>query len=100
MQYDFQKVLSTEMLIYYITIIVFMIVIGITINYGVSELRQTKNEKLETELSLVQSAIIQQYALMKTKQEDGQVATKITANADLKEDEGRPTDLIGILQVI
>lgn len=78
-----------------VTIIVLMIILSITINYGVSTIYEVSNDKMESELSLVQEAIMQQYALVKSKNELGLVATSISSNKSLSSDSGRPTDLVG-----
>jgi type II secretory pathway pseudopilin PulG len=78
-----------------VTIIVLMIILSITINYGVSTIYEVSNDKMEAELSLVQEAIMQQYALVKSKNELGLVATSISSNTSLSSDSERPTDLVG-----
>ena len=49
-----------------ITIIVLSIILGITLNYGLSEIHTASNKKTESELVIVQEAIMQRYALVKS----------------------------------
>jgi type II secretory pathway pseudopilin PulG len=78
-----------------ITVIVLLIIASITINYGVSTLHEVANNKIESELSMVQEAVMQQYALAKSKDELGMIATTISANTALEEDTSRPQSLLG-----
>ena len=54
-----------------ITIVVFMIIISITLNYGVSELHEVTNKKTEAELGIVQEAVMQRYALVQAEHKLG-----------------------------
>ena len=47
-----------------VTIIVLFIILGITLNYGLSELHDVSNKKMESELGIIQEAIMQRYALV------------------------------------
>ncbi len=78
-----------------ITIITFLIIIAITIDYGVSTLHDATNDKFEAELSLVQEAVIQKYSLMKTLKKDGKIASRISSNTAFESDSQRPEELIG-----
>ena len=80
-----------------ITIITFLIIISITVDYGVSTLHEATNEKLEAELSLVQEAVIQRYSLVKTLKEDGKFPNNLSYNGSitLANDPDRPKLLVG-----
>ena len=78
-----------------ISIIVLSIILGITINYGLTELHDVENKKMESELSIVQEAIMQRYALVKASNQLGISANSITENKALSDDANRPKGLIG-----
>lgn len=52
-----------------ITVIVLIILAGISIQYGISTIQEVNNNRTESELSIVQAAIVQRYSLAKSKQE-------------------------------
>ena len=70
-----------------ITIVVLMIILGITLNYGLSEIHDVANKKTESELTIVQEAVMQRYALVKSKDQLG-----ITADDS---DTDKPEGFIG-----
>lgn len=78
-----------------ITIVVLLIILGITIKYGLSTIYDVTNDRTGTELSMVQQAVIQQYTLLITKNEDGKIATEISSDVILENDTDRPSTLIG-----
>ncbi len=78
-----------------ITIVVFMIILGITLNYGLSEIHDVTNKKTESELSIVQEAIMQRYAKVKSSNELGKIAPGINSDSQLSSDEGRPSGFVG-----
>ena len=78
-----------------ITIVVLMIILTITINYGLSELHNVADKKIESELGIVQEAVMQRYALAKSSNELGIKATSINSNTTLASDTGRPKSLLG-----
>jgi type II secretory pathway pseudopilin PulG len=78
-----------------VTIIVLSIILSITIKYSVSTIYEVKNEKMESELSLVQEAIMQQYALAKSENKLGIIADKINSDTSLTYDSNRPSELVG-----
>ena len=79
-----------------VTIIVLFIILGITLNYGLSELHDVSNKKMESELGIIQEAIMQRYALVKSSNQLGIVpTTKISSNTLLANDTGRPSGFIG-----
>lgn len=79
-----------------ITIVVFTIILSITLNYGLSELHNVSNKKIEAELSIVQEAIMQRYALVKTANKLGIIAKPaISNNKSATEDTYRPEGFVG-----
>ena len=63
-----------------VTIIVLTIILGISLNYGLSELHNVANKKTESELSIVQEAVMQRYALVKSSNLLGIEAAPIAEN--------------------
>lgn len=63
-----------------ITIIVLFIILSITLNYGLSELHDVSNKKTESELTIVQEAIMQRYALVKSENQLGLLSDPISAD--------------------
>ena len=80
-----------------ITIVVLFIILSITLNYGLSELHDVSNKKTESELGIVQEAIMQRYALVKSSNQLGIIAPAISANANIDADteKTRPKGLVG-----
>lgn len=78
-----------------ITIMVLLIILGITINYGLKTVYEVTDDRTGTELSMVQQAVMQQYTLLLTENEDGKIATEISNDISIEEDENRPSSLIG-----
>ena len=80
-----------------ITIIVLFIILGISLNYGLDNIRTVSNKKFETELSIVQEAIIQRYTLLKVSNELGIIAPAITDNASINTESeiNRPEEMVG-----
>ena len=78
-----------------ITIMVLLIILGITINYGLKTVYEVTDDRTGTELSMVQQAVMQQYTLLLTENEDGKIATEISSDISIKDDENRPSSLIG-----
>ena len=78
-----------------ITIITLIIILSITVNYGVGELREITNRRLEAQLGIVQEAVIQRYALVKASNQLGIKAKAIATDAKLATDTGRPSRLVG-----
>ena len=78
-----------------ITIMALSILIAITVEFGLSTVKEVENDQIESELSLVQSAIIQQYTLLITQNQSGEIADTIKRNAKLEDDINRPKCLIG-----
>lgn len=76
-----------------VTIITFSIILGITLNYGLSEIHDVDNKKTESELTIVQEAIMQRYALVKSKNQLGITAPSIS-NTD-ETDSTRPAGFVG-----
>lgn len=50
-----------------ITIIVLLIILGITLNYGLSTIYEVTDDRTGTELSMVQQAVAKQYTLLITR---------------------------------
>ena len=50
-----------------ITVIVLLILATITIRYGIEEVHEVSNKKMETDLKVVQQSIMQRYALLQSK---------------------------------
>ena len=78
-----------------ITIMVLLIILGITINYGLKTVYEVTDDRTGTELSMVQQAVMQQYTLLLTENEDGKIATEISSDISIEDDENRPSSLIG-----
>lgn len=77
-----------------ITIITLMIILSITLNYGLSELHDVSNKKKESELAIVQEAVMQRYALVKSYNQLGIKAEHIEKSTTLEEDTGRPKGFV------
>lgn len=78
------------------TIIVLFIILGITLNYGLSELHDVANKKTESELGIIQEAIMQRYALVRSSNQLGLVPTGSTnSNLALDSDSERPQGFLG-----
>lgn len=83
------------LLILVVTIIVLIIITTIAINYGTSTIKETTEQKIESELSLLQTGIFQKYLLLKSKNKTGIIATPISSNMAEESDSLRPKELIG-----
>lgn len=93
------------LMILIITVIVLAIIVGIVINYGTSEIHDVSNKKTEVELAIIQEAIMQRYALVKSENQLGIEAKPIITNkpaanpsyADYEENQEktRPTGFVG-----
>jgi type II secretory pathway pseudopilin PulG len=80
-----------------ITIVVLLIILSITLNYGLSTIHQVSNEKIESELAIVQEALIQNYTLLKSTGELGKKPSSTTSIA--KDDTEKPDELVGTRMV-
>lgn len=78
-----------------VTIIILFILAGISIQYGVAETKTIKNKKYESELSIVQEAIMQRYALVRSQHSLGITAAAINEDTKYEDDEGRPSGFFG-----
>ena len=78
-----------------IMLLIILIICGISINYGISTLQDVTDSRTETELTVVQQAVVQQYTLLLTQNEDDKPAEEITSNVDLENDSDRPSSLVG-----
>ena len=78
-----------------VTIIILFILAGISIQYGVAETKTIKNKKFESELSIVQEAVMQRYALVKSQNSLGIRANPIDEDKRLEDDDGRPAGFSG-----
>ena len=81
---------GVTLIILVVTIIVLMILATIAVNYGISSIREVQNNKIESELTIVQGAIIQQYTLLKSKNGLNKQAKVITTDKPLASDADRP----------
>jgi len=87
---------GVTLIILVITIIVLFIILGITIQYGLSEIHDVSNKKTESELGIVQEAVMQRYALVKAEDQLGiVVGTAISSNVALDDDSNRPSGFVG-----
>ena len=77
------------------TVIVLAILLGVSIHYGLTGTKNIKNKKMESELSIVQEAVMQRYALVKAQKGLGLLATPIVDNTALVDDPGRPEGFVG-----
>jgi len=77
------------------TIVVLAILLGVSIHYGLTGTKNIKNKKMESELSIVQEAVMQRYALVKSQNGLGVLATPIAENTALVDDPGRPEGFVG-----
>ena len=78
-----------------IMVLVILIVCTISINYGISTLQEVTDERTETELTVVQQAVVQQYTLLLTQNEDDKPATSISSDTTMADDSDRPSSLVG-----
>lgn len=86
-----------------ITIIVLGIIAASAITYNITVIREARNEKIKIELSVVQEAIVQQYALLKSKNKTGikvkspvlTTGGRLANTVKASEDVNRPEELIG-----
>lgn len=78
-----------------ITIIVLIIILSITLNYGLSEIHEATNKKIEIELGTIQQAIMQRYALVQSKNQLGIKADPISVDKLIDQDVNRPKDFVG-----
>lgn len=78
-----------------IVIIVLMIIVGVSLNSGLSSADEVADDRTGTELSIVEQAVIEQYTLLLTENQDGKIATKILEDVSLEDDIDRPSTLIG-----
>ena len=72
-----------------------MILVGITLNFGLSSVDDVTDDRSRTELAMVEQAIVQQYTLLLTQNQDGKIATEISSNVLLEDDTDRPETLVG-----
>ena len=88
---------GVTLMILVITIVVLLILIGIAYEYGVTEMHEVSNKKMEAELEIVQEAIMQRYALIKSSNQIGVIAPKISSNAPItsETEKDRPDRLVG-----
>ena len=84
---------GVTLMILTVTIVVLLIILGITLNYGVSEIHDVSNKKMESELEIVQEAIMQRYALVKSEGQLGINAPSINSNTSTEPT--RPSGLVG-----
>ena len=78
-----------------IMVLIILIVCTISINYGLSTLEEVTDERTETELTVVQQAVVQQYTLLLTQNEDDKPATSISSDTTMANDSDRPSSLVG-----
>ena len=79
-----------------ITIIVMIIILGVTLNSGLMGLNDVANRRIESELGIVQEAIMQRYALLKSSNQLEIIpSTTVYSNITLPNDTERPSGLIG-----
>ena len=86
---------GVTLLVLAITIIVLLILVGITLNFGLSSVDDVTDDRSRTELAMVEQAIVQQYTLLLTQNQDGKIATEISSNVLLEDDTDRPETLVG-----
>lgn len=79
-----------------VTIVVLIIILGISLSYGTGSLKQTTDRKTQGELEMVQQAVANKYMLLLTQKNDGKIpSTTITADVKKESDTERPDELIG-----
>ncbi|MBR1540965.1 MAG: hypothetical protein IJ629_07530 [Clostridia bacterium] len=71
---------GVTLIVLIITIIILTIIMGISLNYGLSEVHNVANKKTESELAIVQEAVMQRYALVKSANQLGVKAEAISMN--------------------
>ena len=88
---------GVTLIVLVVTIVTLLIIVGITLNYGLSEIHDVSNKKMESELGIVQEAVMQRYALVKSEGQLGIKATQITSNAEMSSttETTRPSGLVG-----
>lgn len=83
------------MIILVITVFVLMIITAITLNVGFDSIDKVKEDRLQTQLLNVQQAIFQQYMVLRSNEEDGQIPEISSSNVEMANDSKRPKELIG-----
>ncbi len=80
-----------------ITVIVLLILATITIRYGIEEVHEVSNKKMETDLKVVQQSIMQRYALLQSKGLLNIKAPDINNDASIQDssETSRPEGLLG-----
>ena len=80
-----------------ITVIVLILILGMTLRYDLSGIHNVENKKLESELAIVQEAIMQRYALAKSSNKLGIIAIPIIQPQAFKNEEAsaRPKEFVG-----
>lgn len=77
------------------TVSILMIVTAITLNVGFTSIDKIKEDRLQTQLSNVQQAVFQQYMILKSNNEDGQIPVNPVTDVEFSNDSKRPKELIG-----
>ncbi len=91
----FSKDSGITLVMLVITIIVLLIIVGITLTFGISNIDRVIDNRTTTELSIIEQAIIQQYTLLISENQDNKKATEISTDTLLEDDTERPLVLIG-----
>lgn len=91
----YKKDNGITLVILVIVIVVLLIITGITLNFGLSTVNEVTDDRTGTEISMVQQAVIEQYTLLLTENQDGKIATEIVSDVSLEDDTDRPSLLIG-----
>ena len=95
MQKIMKKNAGVTLIAIVIMVLIILIVCTISINYGLSTLEEVTDERTETELTVVQQAVVQQYTLLLTQNEDDKPATSISSDTTMANDSDRPSSLVG-----
>ena len=91
----FSKDSGITLVMLVVTIIVLLIIVGITLTFGISNVDRVIDNRTATELSVIEQAVIQQYTLLISENQDGIKATEISEDTLLEDDTERPLVLIG-----
>lgn len=78
-----------------ITVLILIMIAGISISLGMEILNQSKDYKTEVEISEIQTAVYQRYILLKSEGNTEIIAKEVNGNISASLDSGRPKTLVG-----
>ena len=86
---------GVTLIVLIITIVVLAVLVGTIIEIARPEINVVKNKNIDIELSMVQEAVVQRYAIIKAENQIGISATSISEDINFEEDVNRPREIIG-----